>query len=301
MRHFLEIDELSPGELERVLELSSAPDPGRVLEGRGAALVFEKPSNRTRNSMEMAVFQLGGHPVYLTDPEMAIDRRESARDVIRVLAGYHAVVAARVFDHGVLERMAEPDAVPVVNLLSDRAHPMQALADLLTIRQVFGGFDDLTVTYVGDANNVWRSLALGCAIAGIDTRIATPAGYGPTPGDLARIAELGGRVEVLEDPHAAVRGADVVYTDVWTSMGQEEERQARLDDFAGFTVDASLMAEASDRAVFLHCLPAHRGEEVTDEVMESGSSRVWTQAHNRMHSARGLLAWLLGPGPDSED
>ncbi len=299
MRHFLEIDELSTAELTAVLDLSAVPDPERVLEGRGAALVFEKPSNRTRNSMEMAVFQLGGHPVYLTDPEMGIDRRESAQDVIRVLAGYHAVVAARVFDHGVLERMAEPDAVPVVNLLSDRAHPMQALADLLTIRQVFGGFDDLTVAYVGDANNVWRSLALGCAMVGVDSRIATPAGYGPTPGDLARIAELGGSIEVFEDPHVAVRGADVVYTDVWTSMGQEEERQARLDDFAGFTVDSALMDEASDRAVFLHCLPAHRGEEVSDEVMESARSRVWTQAHNRMHSARGLLAWLLGPGAEA--
>ncbi len=292
MRHVLEIDDLSVVELDQVLTLASRGDVPTPLAGRGVALVFEKPSARTRNSMELATVQLGGHPVYIRPEEVGIETRETAEDVIRTLGCYHDVVAARVFSHGVLERMAAVDVVPVVNLLSDEAHPMQALADLLTIRQIFGDVSDLTVTYVGDANNVWRSLAIGCAMTGISSRVSSPTGYGATEQDLARIARWGPPAQVVDDPHEAVSGAHVIYTDVWTSMGQETERVERLAAFEGFGVDGSMMARAAEGAVFLHCLPAHRGEEVTDEVLEGPSSRVWQQAENRMHAARGLL-WLL--------
>ena len=293
MRHFLEIDDLTPAELAEVLELSATGTPPQVLAGKGAGLVFEKPSARTRNSMEMAVVQLGGHPIYIRDEEVGIDKRETAEDIIRVLAGYHEVVAARVFDHKVLDRMADCDAVPVVNLLSDEAHPMQALADLLTLRQEFGDLEGLVVTYVGDANNVWRSLALGCALVGAVSRIACPPDYSPSEEDLDRVRSLGGVVEVFDRPTEAVAGADAVYTDVWTSMGQEEESAARLRAFEGFTVTESMMGGMAERGIFMHCLPAHRGEECDDGAMESARSRVFPQAENRMHAARGLLAWLL--------
>lgn len=244
--------------------------------------------------MEMAVVQLGGHPVYIRDEEVKIDVRETAEDVIRVLAGYHDVVALRVFDHRVLERMAKLEAVPVVNLLSDEGHPMQALADLLTILDEFGSFDSKTITYVGDANNVWRSLALGCAMVGMTSRIACPPDYAPSEVDLDRIGAIGGSVEVFDRPEEAASGADVIYTDVWTSMGQEDENEARMRAFEGFTVDQRLLSSMSSQGVFMHCLPAHRGEEVSNEAMESASSRVFQQAENRMHAARGLMAWLLG-------
>ena len=294
MRHFLEIDDLEVEELQLVLQLSVATKPPRVLDGQGVALIFEKPSGRTRNSMEMAVVQLGGHPMYIKPDELGIDSRETAEDVVRVMAGYHRILAARVFDHGRLERMAAANAMPIVNLLSDLAHPMQALADLLTIEQEIGLTKVGKVAYVGDANNVWRSLALGCSMLGIETSVASPAGHKPTEVDLDRVLSCGGSVQVTDDPREAVEGADVVYTDVWTSMGQEGEKSERLDAFSGFTVDTSLMEVASASSIFMHCLPAHRGEEVTDEVIESPQSRVFLQAHNRMHSARGLLSWISG-------
>jgi len=293
MRSFLEIDDLSPTELSEVLALANDPNPPQVLAGAGAGLVFEKPSVRTRNSMEMAVVQLGGHPVSIRGDEVGIDTRETAEDLIRVLAGYYKVVALRVFDHKVLDRMVAQAVVPVVNLLSDEAHPMQALADLMTIHQEFGRFDDVTLTYVGDANNVWRSLALGCAMVGVHSRVACPPGYAPSETDLDRIRSLGGRVTVFDRPLEAVDGADVVYTDVWTSMGQEAEGESRRRAFEGFTVNEQLLAGMADNGVFLHCLPAHRGEEVADDAIESDRSRVFRQAENRMHVARGLLAWLL--------
>ncbi|MAF45279.1 MAG: ornithine carbamoyltransferase [Acidimicrobiaceae bacterium] len=294
MRHFLEVDDLTVEELQHVLELSIKPDLPKVLDGQGVALIFEKPSGRTRNSMEMATVQLGGHPMYIKPEELGIDSRETAEDVVRVMAGYHSVLAARVFDHDRLERMAAADAMPIVNLLSDRAHPMQALADLLTIEQEIGLSRVGKVAYVGDANNVWRSLAIGCSMLGIETSVASPAGHEPTDRDLDRVLTSGGSVQVTDNPREAVEGADVVYTDVWTSMGQENERSERLDVFSPFTVDASLMGVASASSIFMHCLPAHRGEEVTDEVIESPQSRVFPQAHNRMHSARGLLSWIIG-------
>ncbi len=184
----------------------------------------------------------------------------------------------------------------MVNLLSDRAHPCQALADLLTLRQVFGDVEGRTVAYIGDANNVWRSLALAAAMTGIRVRTASPEGYEPDADDLARVARLGGDVEVTSDPMEAATGADALYTDVWTSMGQEEEQELRRKAFAGFTIDDDMVARAAPDAVVLHCLPAHRGEEITGAVLEGPRSVVWRQAANRMHAVRGLLAWLLGPG-----
>jgi ornithine carbamoyltransferase len=277
-----------------------------------AALVFEKPSARTRSSTELAVVALGGHPVYIQGPEVGIDERETAEDVARTLACYHAVICARVLDHEALVRIAgaldavdvsgagaHGGGVPVVNLLSDLAHPCQALADVLTVQQEFGSLAGRTLAYVGDANNVWRSLAVTGAMLGMRTRLAAPEGYRPSPDDLARLDALGGDVEVTGDPTDAVAGADVVYTDVWTSMGQEDERARRLADFAGFTVDDALLERAGADAVFLHCLPAHRGEEVTDAVLEGPRSRVWRQAANREHAVRGLLAWLMTEGSEA--
>jgi ornithine carbamoyltransferase len=293
VRHFLEIDELEADELRAVLDLAESPDPPQVLAGQGAALVFEKPSLRTRSSMELAVVQLGGHPVTIGMAEVGLGSRETPEDIARTLAAYHAVLCARVFEHEKLERMAATDVVPVVNLLSDLSHPMQALADLLTLRQHFGTLDGITVAYVGDANNVSRSLSLGVVMAGGSMRMASPPGYGPDAVELERLQALGGSVEVFDRPEAAVRGVDAVYTDVWTSMGQEAEAEERRLAFEGFTVDGLLMSDASPDAVFLHCLPAHRGEEVSAEVLESHKSLVWQQAANRMHAARGLLAFLL--------
>ncbi len=302
-RHVLDIDDLGPDGLDTVLALAEW-DPARLppaLAGQGVAMVFEKPSNRTRNSTEMATVALGGHPVYIQGPEVGIDTRETAADVARTLACYHAVLCARVVDHGSLARMADAldtagVPVPVVNLLSDRAHPCQALADLLTLRQVFGPdtVADRTVAYVGDANNVWRSLALAASMAGIATRVASPVGFGPSEEDVALVRSFGGDLVVTTDPAEGVAGVDAVYTDVWTSMGQEDEAAARRSAFAGFQVDETLMAGAASHAVVLHCLPAHRGEEISAAVVDGPQSVVWRQAANRMHAMRGLLAWVRG-------
>lgn len=294
MRHLLEIDDLGPAGLAEVLALARLTPPPRPLEGRGVALLFEKPSARTRNSMEMAVVGLGGHPLTIRPDEVGIDTRETAEDVARTLACYHAIIAARVFDHGVLERMAAVSDVPVVNMLSDAAHPLQALADLLTIEDEFGS-ERVRVAYVGDANNVARSLVLAGALAGHEIAVASPVGFGFSDADLARFAATGAQPELVEDPRAAVAGAQVVYTDVWASMGQESEAAARRAAFADYTVDEALLAAADPNAVFLHCLPAHRGEEVSAAVVDGPRSRVWPQAANRMVAARGALAWVVGP------
>lgn len=304
-RHVLEVDDLGPDGLAAVLALAErAPETlARSLEGRGVALVFEKPSARTRNSSELAVVALGGHPVYIQGAEVGIDTRETAEDVARTLACFHRVVCARVMDHTSLERMAAAlDAahvpVPVVNLLSDRAHPCQALADLVTLRQRFGpdAVRHRTVAYIGDANNVWRSLALAASMAGIPTRVAAPDGYGPTEADVALVRSFGGDLLVTDDPAEAASGADALYTDVWTSMGQEDEAAARRAAFAGFCLDEALVERAAPDAVVMHCLPAHRGEEISAGVVDGPHSVVWQQAANRMHAMRGLLAWLTGDG-----
>ena len=294
MRHLLEIDDLSVAELGRVLDLAADPSPPQVLNGLGMALLFEKPSARTRNSMEMAVVQLGGHPMYIQAVEVGLGVRESIEDVTRTLSCFHACLGARVFDHATVEAMAAVGAVPVVNMLSDGAHPLQALADVLTMQQELGDLAGRVVTYVGDGNNVFRSLALAAGMLGMEVRFTGPPGYRLGDIDRDRLAAAGIYFEEFDRPEEAVAGADAVYSDVWVSMGKEDEREQRLADFEGFKVDGALMGAAGDQVLFLHCLPAHRGEEVTDGVVDGPSSRVWPQAANRMHAARGLLAWLLG-------
>jgi ornithine carbamoyltransferase len=242
----------------------------------------------------MAVVQLGGHPLTLRAEEVGIDTRETAEDVARTLACYHAVIAARVFDHGQLERMAAAVDVPVLNLLSDRAHPCQAIADLLTLQGHFGRLAGLTVAYVGDWNNVASSLGLALGMVGAKLRLGCPPGYAPDDVALDRLRSAGADPVVTSRASGAVEGVDAVYTDVWTSMGQEAEAEQRRRDFEGFTVDGRLMAAAGPGAVFLHCLPAHRGEEVSAEVLDSPASLVWAQAANRLHAARGVLLWMLG-------
>ncbi|MEC8983156.1 MAG: ornithine carbamoyltransferase [Actinomycetota bacterium] len=298
MRHLLEIDDLTVDELHRVLDLATDPSPPRVLEGRGMALVFEKPSARTRNSMEMAVFQLGGHPMYIQASEVGMDVRESVEDITRTLACYHGCIGARVFAHATVERMAAEGLVPVVNMLSDEAHPLQALADILTLHQEFGDLAGRTIAYVGDGNNVFRSVALAAGMLGVEVRFAGPIGYRLPDADRERLVESDVNIIEFDRATDAVAGADAVYTDVWTSMGQEDEADQRHRDFESFQVDEALMEAAGPKAVFLHCLPAHRGEEVTDGVVDGPASRVWSQAANRMNAARGLLAWLLGEAVD---
>lgn len=300
MRHLLDIDDLTVTELRQVLELARMPveDLDPVLAGQGVACVFTKPSARTRNSTEMAVVQLGGHPVYITDVEVGIDSRESAEDVARTMACYHTTLCARVHHHDVLERMARLDVIPVVNLLSDRAHPLQAMADVLTLEAELGPVGDLTVAYIGDANNVARSLASAVGRLGGTVRVASPPGYAFDEIDQEALTVAGVTVEFADRPEAAVDGADVVYTDTWTSMGQEAERDTRIRAFEGFTVDDRLMA-ISPKARFMHCLPAHRGEEVVDAVIDGDRSLVWTQAARRLDAVRGVLAWLHHAGSDA--
>ena len=292
MRNFLEIDDLTVEEIDRVLELAELAHPPQVLAGSGGVIAFEKPSARTRVSMEMATAQLGGHPVTVRNEEVGIDTRETAEDLGRLFSGYGHFIAARVFEHSKLERMAGAASVPVINLLSDQSHPIQTLADLLTVRQEFGQLDGLTYAWVGDANNVARSFVLGAHLVGGNVRIAHPDGFGFDADTSAAIAKAGVPVFDTRDPQEAVAGADVVYTDTWYSMGQEDEMHERVPVFRPYQVDDRLMEVAADHAIFLHCLPAHRGEEATDSVLDGPRSRIWPQAHNRLHSARGLLLHL---------
>lgn len=276
MRHLLSLRDLSAADLGAILALSEQPAP-KLLQDKGVALYFEKPSARTRNSMELATAQLGGHPVYLQPAELGIGSRESVEDVTRTLACYHSIIAARVFDHGLLESMSAIDAAPVINMLSGSDHPLQALADLLTIKQLTGRLEGVRVAFVGEGNNVARSLAQGCALAGAEFVLASPEGYGLTGS--------------VTDPEEAVRGADIIYTDVWVSMGGEDSEERRAA-FEPYRVDERLMALAPD-SWFMHCLPARRGEEVSAGVIDGPRSAVWRQAENRMHSARGTMLWIL--------
>jgi len=277
VKHLLSIRDLGVSDVEWILAASEQPHP-RVLDGKGVALYFEKPSSRTRNSMELAAAQLGGHPVYIQPNELGIGTRESVADVTHTLACYHAIIAARVFDHGLLEQIAAVNAAPVLNMLSGTDHPLQALADLLTVRQLLGRLEGVKIAFIGEGNNVSRSLGEACALVGAQFVSASPNGYG-----------LDGSIN---DPEAAVEGADVVYTDVWVSMGGEDSGDRRAA-FAPYQVDEALMALAPN-AWFLHCLPARRGEEVTAPVIDGPRSAVWRQAENRMHTARGAMLWLLG-------
>jgi ornithine carbamoyltransferase len=297
-RHLLEVDDLDPVRLRTILgnALTWKHDPGsipQILAGQGVVALFQKPSARTRISVEMAVATLGGHPIFVRDEEVDLDRRESVEDVASTMATMCSVITARVFDHRVLERMTAVVDVPVVNLLSDTAHPCQALADLLTMREDLGELEGRRIAYVGDGNNVATSLAYASALSGVELAIASPDGYELDPHVVDRVRNLGGSVELVSDPYDAVRGADVVYSDVWTSMGQEDEREQRLRAFAGWTIDADLMKAANDPVIFMHCLPAHRGDEVTADVIDGPQSVVWRQAGNRMHAARALLVDLL--------
>ena len=286
MTRLLTVADLGREGLDEILTLSELPDLGLPLAGKGVALVFQKPSARTRNSMEMAVVQLGGHPVYIQKEEVGLGTRESAEDVARTLACYHSAIAARVMDHQDLEAMAGATGKPLLNLLSDRAHPLQALADLLTVRQLIGRLEGVRIAYVGDGdNNVCRSLAEACSLLEAELRIASPEGYG--------LGDLPGGVTQCADPAEAVEGADIVYTDVWVSMGQDDEAEARTKAFEPYRVDEVLMGRCP-KARFLHCLPARRGEEVSAGVIDGPQSAVWLQAENRMHTARGALAWLMG-------
>jgi ornithine carbamoyltransferase len=284
VRHLLAIRDLTTDELRAILGLSSCRP--RILEtGEGVALYFEKPSARTRNSMEIAAAQLGLHPVYLQPAELGIGTRESVEDVTRTLACYHRIIAARVFDHGLLEQMAALDSAPVLNMLSGTDHPLQALADLKTIDELCGRIAGVKIAFVGDgSNNVARSLAEACDLLDAILTIAAPAGF--------QLEDAPPGVIQINDPVAAVTGADIVYTDAWVSMGQEAEMEARRAALAPYQVNEALMAHAPD-AWFMHCLPAHRGEEVTAGVIDGPRSAVWRQAANRMHSARGALLWLL--------
>jgi ornithine carbamoyltransferase len=289
MRHLLAIRDLTADELRTILGLSRRL-PKILITGDGVALYFEKPSARTRNSMEIAAAHLGLHPVYLQPAELGIGTRESVEDVTRTLACYHRIIAARVFDHQLLEQMAAPDAAPVLNMLSGSDHPLQALADLKTIDDLCGRIEGVSIAFVGDGNNnVARSLAEGCALLGAKLTIAAPAGY--------QLEDAPAGVIQTDDAVAAVSGADIVYTDAWVSMGVEDtpERRAAL---APYQVNEALMANAPN-AWFMHCLPAHRGEEVTAGVIDGPRSAVWRQATNRMHTARGAMLWLLNiPGEE---
>ncbi len=304
MPDLFDVDDLWPHGYDRVLELATKGDVGRVLEGQGVALLFEKPSSRTRNSTEMAVVGLGGHPVYIQGAEVGLDTRESAEDVARTLGCYHRVVCARVFAHDTLARMAfalEGSAfdVPVINLLSDDAHPCQAIADVITLREILGPLPGQVLAYIGDSNNVCRSLVKAALMEGMDVRVASPPEYSFSAEELDRLTafstrvDRGGRLHVTHDPEVAAGGADALYTDVWTSMGQEVESAIRRAAFARYIIDDALLDVAEPDVAVLHCLPAHRGEEISASVLEGSHSVVWRQAAHRQTAMRGILAWAV--------
>jgi ornithine carbamoyltransferase len=292
----LRIADLEPGQLADILARSAAVKaaPHEVagrLAGKHVGLFFMKPSTRTRVSTETAAVDLGAYPVVLGQQEVGLGKREAAQDVARVLDRYLDVLALRVFDHADLVAVAENAEAPVINLLSDEEHPCQALADLQTIAEA-RPLAGTTLAYLGDGNNVCHSLIVGAAMSGMTVRVATPQGYEPQRKYL-EAARVHGDVTVTDNPVEAVQGAHVVYTDVWASMGQEEEAEARARRFFPFQVNGPLFAMADPEAIFMHCLPAHRGDEVTDDVMDHPRSRVYDQAENRMHSFKGLLVYLF--------
>ncbi len=299
-RHYLSVADLSAQEilelLDRALDLKRfGSRTDSRLQGRTAALVFQKPSLRTRVSFEVAMLQLGGSAVYLSPAEIQLGQREGAVDVSRVLSRYIDVIVARVFLHADVVALAENASVPVVNALSDREHPCQILADLLTLYERRGSLQGLQVAYVGDGNNVAHSLALAAPGLGINLRFATPDGYEPDSAimEQAHAGAPSGAIELFRDPREAVRGADAIYTDSWYSMGQESEAEVRAPVFRPYQINAELLAEAAPGAVAMHCLPAHRGQEITDEVMDGAASVVYDQAENRLHVQKALLLNLL--------
>ncbi len=301
-RDFLSVHDLTRQQFDGLLELGARvkaePDGVReALAGRTLGMIFQKSSTRTRVSFEVGMLQLGGHALFLSSRDIQLGRGETIADTAQVLSRYVDAVMARTFDHQDVVDLARFGSIPVINGLTDDLHPCQAMADFLTIREVFGDPSGRRIAYVGDGNNVAHSLLFGAAKAGMDVAIASPRGYEVDEryATMAREdAEAAGTEVVLtDDPAAAVDGAAVVYTDVWASMGQEEEASERLRAFDGFQVDADLMARASDDAIFLHCLPAHRGEEVAAEVADGEQSRIFDQAENRLHAQKAILLWLL--------
>jgi ornithine carbamoyltransferase len=295
VRHLLDIDDLTPAELETVLDraadIKAAHENGQSqprLEDQTLGMIFEKPSTRTRVSFETGMTQLGGHAIFLGPDDIHLGHGEPIKDTARAVSRYVDVIMARLFDHEDAEELAEYATVPFVNGLTDDAHPCQTLADLLTVREHFGGFDEVAVAWVGDGNNVAQSFVIGAAMVGLDLTVATPEGYGIDDDVLERAAELGSAPETTTDPESTVEGADVVYTDVFVSMGEEDEREQKLAAFDGFQVTTDLVGDRD----LMHCLPAHRGEEVTDDVIESDNAIVWDQAENRLHAQKGLLVWL---------
>ncbi|MCA9986367.1 MAG: ornithine carbamoyltransferase [Anaerolineales bacterium] len=304
MKHYLSIADLSPDELSELIQLAlqlkaewKAGGNKPILQGKSLAMLFMKPSLRTRVSFEMAMVHLGGYALYLAPQEIKMGQRESVPDVARVLSGYVDGIMARVFEHDHIVQLAEYASVPVINGLSDYGHPAQALADVLTIVEAKGSLEGLNITYVGDSNNVTRSLLFAAVKLGANFRIASPAGYHLTEEDHELAESMnhkGVAIEAFEDPDAAVEGADVIYTDVWTSMGQEAETAERLKVFPPYQLNSKLIGRAKADAIVMHCLPAHRGEEITDEVADSPQSVVFPQAHNRMHAQKAILAKLLG-------
>ena len=300
-RDCLTLAEFSPEEVALILDeaakikiLQKSRIPYRPLRGRTLAMVFQKPSNRTRVSFEVGMYQLGGHALSLSPQEIQMGHRETPSDTGRVLARYIDSIMVRTFDHEELEELARAADVPVINGLSDSHHPCQALADLLTIREELGELEGVKLTYVGDGNNVAHSLALGCALTGAQLTIAHPEGHGPDPRVVELATKLGDAPTITEDPQEGVAGARVVYTDVWASMGQEAEAEERKKKFMPYQVNEELMSRAAPEAIFLHCLPAHRGEEVTAGVIDGPQSRVFDQAENRLHAQKALLYLLLG-------
>jgi ornithine carbamoyltransferase len=287
---------LSQAARRKVLRAKGAED--QPLAGRTVALIFEKPSTRTRVSFEVGVHELGGHPMVLDASSTQLGRGEPLQDTARVLDRQVAAIVLRTFGQDRLADLAGASRVPVVNSLSDSWHPCQVLADLLTISERHGSVQGVTLTYVGDGNNMAASLLLGGALAGMHVRVACPAGYAPDPTVLAQAAQVaattGGSATVLHDRHEAVRDAQVLYTDVWASMGQETGAAQRREAFAGWCIDEDLLALADPAAVVLHCLPAHRGEEISGAVLDGPRSAVWDQAENRLHAQKALLAFLVG-------
>jgi len=305
-RDFLSIADLSVAEVERVfarsaelkaefLRVRTHAEP--PLRGRTLAMLFQKPSLRTRITFEAGMFQLGGQAIYLTN-DVVLGARESVRDVARNLDRFVDAIVARTGPHEVVTELAAQAEIPIINGLTLREHPCQALADVFTLRERFGRLDGLVLAFVGDGNNVYHSLAMLGASLGMEIRLAHPAGYGPSERIVARAEAFardgGGRLVFGHDPREIVAGATVVYTDAWTSMGQEAETEERRDAFAGFQVDASLVASAGPGAVVMHCLPAHRGEEITSDVLDGPQSIVLDQSENRLHVQKGLLAEILG-------
>jgi len=303
-RDFLRINDWEPGELLTVLDLADRLKarqrervPHAALEGRMLGMIFQKPSTRTRVSFEVGIAQLGGVGLYLAAGDLQLGRGETIKDTAQVLSRYLDGIMIRTFEQADVDELAEHADVPVINGLSDDFHPCQALADLMTIRERLDGFEAVRVAYLGDGNNVCHSLMVACAKVGLDFVAATPEGYEPLEevvGWARAAAEASGSsVELTRDARAAAEGADVLYTDVWTSMGQDGERERRLSALAGYRIDEGMVGLASERAVVLHCLPAHYGEEITEDVLYGPRSAVWDQAENRLHAQKALMALVI--------